>query len=72
MTRRWLLFGVTVVAGFALTIGVGFSGPAHGPSREVPARSTAREFFQTINARHFGSGSPYEMRLKPRGGTPSA
>jgi hypothetical protein len=53
MTRRWLLFGVTVVAGFALTIGVGFSGPAHGPSREVLARSTAREFFQTINARHF-------------------
>jgi hypothetical protein len=53
MTRRWLLFGVTVVAGCALTIGVGFSGPAHGPSREVLARSTAREFFQTINARHF-------------------
>jgi hypothetical protein len=58
MTRKRLVLGVTVLAAFALTSGVGFSdsahGPsAHGPSREVLARSTAREFFQTINVRHF-------------------
>ena len=53
MTRKWLLFGVTVLAGFALGIGAALSGSGHAPSREALARSTAREFFQTINTRHF-------------------
>jgi hypothetical protein len=53
MTRKRLMLGVTALAGLALTIGVGFSGSAYGPSREALARSTAREFFQTINARHY-------------------
>jgi hypothetical protein len=53
MTGKWLLFVVTVVAGFALSIGAAFSGSGHGPSREALARSTAREFFQTVNTRRF-------------------
>jgi hypothetical protein len=53
MTGRWLILGVTVLAGLALTIGVGFSGSNDASSREALARSTAREFFQTINNRHF-------------------
>jgi anti-sigma-K factor RskA len=53
MTRKWLQFGVSVLAGSALTVGVAFSGSAQRPSPEALARSTAREFFQTINTRHF-------------------
>jgi hypothetical protein len=53
MTRKWLTLGVTAIAGFALTVGVAFSGSGHGQSREALARATTREFFQTINARHF-------------------
>jgi hypothetical protein len=53
MTGKWLTLGVTAVAGFALTVGVAMSGSGHGPSREALARTTAREFFQTINARQF-------------------
>jgi hypothetical protein len=53
MTRKWLMIGVAVLAGFALTIGVAYSGSAPPLSSEALARSTAREFFQTINARRF-------------------
>jgi hypothetical protein len=53
MTRKWLMIGVAVLAGFALTVGVAYSGSANTQSREALARSTVREFFQTINARHF-------------------
>ena len=53
MTRRWLILGLSVLAGLALTVGVASSGASHGPSREALARSTAREFFESINARHY-------------------
>src|SRR5262245_36613186 len=53
MTRKWLMIGVAVLAGFALTVGVAFSGSANTQSREALARSTVREFFKTINARDF-------------------
>jgi hypothetical protein len=53
MTRKWLLLGVTGFAAFALSIGVAFSGSTNGAARKALARSTAREFLQTINARHF-------------------
>lgn len=36
-----------------LGLAVGFSGRAHGPSSEALARQAAREFFRTINARHY-------------------
>jgi hypothetical protein len=55
MTRnRHKLAGV--VAGLAaavLGLGLAFSGSGHGPSPEAMARQTAREFFQTIDARRY-------------------
>ena len=53
MTRKRLTLVAAVFAGFALTIGVGFSASAQGQSREALARSTVREFFQSINSRHY-------------------
>jgi hypothetical protein len=53
MTRKWLILAVTAVAGFTLSDAVASSGSAQRPSPEALARSTAHEFFQTINARHF-------------------
>ena len=53
MTRKRLTLVAAVCAGFALTIGLGFSTPAQGQSREALARSTVREFFRSINTRHY-------------------
>ena len=53
MTSKWLMIAMAVLAGLALTVSVGYSGLPNTQSREALARSTAREFFQTINARHF-------------------
>ena len=54
MTRnRWLLVSVVFMGLTLATLGFAFHGSAHGPSREALARSTAREFFQAINARRF-------------------
>jgi hypothetical protein len=53
MTRKRLTLVAALFAGFALTIGVGFSAPAQGQSREALARHTVRELFQSINTRHY-------------------
>jgi hypothetical protein len=53
MTRKWWVFGITALVAFALSISVAFSGSANTQSREALARSSASEFFQSINARHF-------------------
>ena len=53
MTSKWLMIAMSVLAGLALTVSVGYSGLPNTQSREALARSTAREFFQTINARQF-------------------
>ncbi len=42
------------LAAALLGLGLAFSGSGHGPSSEALARQTAREFFQTINARDYG------------------
>jgi hypothetical protein len=53
MTRKRLTLVAAVFAGFALTIGVGFSAPTQGQSREALARSIVREFFESINTRRY-------------------
>jgi hypothetical protein len=53
MSSKPFMVLAAVVAAAALTIGVGFSSSADELSREALARSTVREFFQSINARHY-------------------
>ena len=54
MSTRRLILAVAALLVLALTtLGVAFSHSADQPAREALARNTAREFFQTINARRF-------------------
>ena len=53
MSGMRLALLAAVVTASALTIGVGFSSNAEEPSREALARGTVREFFQSINTRHY-------------------
>ena len=52
-TRHKLAGVVAGLAAAVLGLGLAFSGSGRGPSPEAMARQTAREFFQTINARDY-------------------
>jgi hypothetical protein len=52
-TRHKLAGAVAGLAAALLGLGLAFSGSGHGPSSEAMARQTAREFFQTIDARRY-------------------
>lgn len=52
-TRNKLAGAVAGLAAAVLGLGLAFSGSGHGPSPEAMARQTAREFFQTIDARRY-------------------
>jgi hypothetical protein len=53
MTSKRLIVVAAALLGCALTIGTGLAGSADKPPGDALARSTVRQFFQSINARHY-------------------